>query len=371
MQGTEQQTDERLRNELADAIERHTQEIVSGWLDQVRRDAAAAHVPLTDLQDGIADYLKRLAALLRGRASIARVASSAWHDVASEHALTRIRLGFDVTQLVREIVALRRVTAHILREEGLLTTGGIELLIALVDEAMAASIQSYVDWRDYDARRVEAEHIGFITHELKNPIAVVAMASEQLCAQVSTPEQRRLCAMVERNISRIREMLEEVLAAERLQSGDTEIHATVFKVEELLRDALAPFKRRAEQKGVELVLEYDPATELVADRKLTLSATENLLDNAIKYTDHGTVRLQIEDEPAEVVFHVRDECGGLSEEQLAMIFEPFKRAHSSKPGTGLGLSITRQAIEAQGGTIQAESTGGGCHFWFSLPKRQH
>jgi signal transduction histidine kinase len=236
---------------------------------------------------------------------------------------------------------------------------------------MAASLQSYVDFRDYAARRIEAEHIGFLTHELKNPLGVVMMASEQLCEQAPSQEQRKLCEMIERSLGRLRRMIDEVLMAERLQAGATEARPIELTLEELFEDSLESFRRRAQDKHIDLVVELDPATELRADPNLTLSAVENLLDNAIKYTDAGTVTLQVEDSPTEVVFHVRDQCGGLSREQLNVIFEPFKRAHQAKPGTGLGLSITRRAVEAQGGTIHAESSPPGCHFWFTLPKPHH
>lgn len=366
-----QKSEECQRNQLADAIERRTTEIVARWLEHVRTEASAAHVPLTDLQDGISEYLRRLATLLRGEDPIARVAASAWSDIAKEHALTRVRLGFDVTQLVREIVTLRRLTAQIFREEGLLSFSAIELLTDLIDAAMAASLQSYVDFRDYAARRIEAEHIGFLTHELKNPLGVLMMASGQLCEQALSQEQRGLCNMIERSIGRLRTMIDEVLMTERLQAGALEPRPIDFTLEELLKGSLESFRRRAQEKHIALDVNFDIATELRADPNLTLSAVENLLDNAVKYTDSGAVRFDVDDDPAEIVFHVRDNCGGLSQEQLSVIFEPFKRAHQTKPGTGLGLSITRRSIEAQGGTIHAESSTAGCHFWFTLPKRHH
>src|SRR5262245_11666534 len=103
---------------LADALEQYISQIVERWLGRISQDAAAAQVPLTDLRDGIADYLHRLADLLRGSATIEGLAASAWADVASEHALTRVRLGFDVTQLFQELDMLRRITTQTLFERG-------------------------------------------------------------------------------------------------------------------------------------------------------------------------------------------------------------------------------------------------------------
>ncbi|HEX5059588.1 MAG TPA: HAMP domain-containing sensor histidine kinase [Kofleriaceae bacterium] len=236
---------------------------------------------------------------------------------------------------------------------------------------MEASVQSYVDYRDYEARRVEAEHIGFLTHELKNPIGVVMMAKDQLCETATSPEQRKLCDLMDRSLGRLRTIIDEVLTAERLQAGAMEAHLVDLTLEDLFADWLGALKRRAEAKHLALDLRFDPAVEIRADPNLTRLAVENLLDNAIKYSDEGTVSLEVDDKPDEVLFHVRDQCGGLTPQQLAVIFEPFKRAHETKPGTGLGLSITRSAVEVHGGAIHVESSGMGCHFWFSLPKRHH
>jgi signal transduction histidine kinase len=102
---------------------------------------------------------------------------------------------------------------------------------------------------------------------------------------------------------------------------------------------------------------------------LTASAVQNLVDNAVKFTDHGEVTFVVEPRDGDVVFHVRDSCAGIDEDDLRLIFEPFRRGHSGKAGTGLGLAIARHAVESQGGTIHVESTPGvGCHFWFILPK---
>ena len=77
----------------------------------------------------------------------------------------------------------------------------------------------------------------------------------------------------------------------------------------------------------------------------------------------------VEPRREDVVFHVRDSCSGISEEDLRLIFEPFRRGHSGKAGTGLGLAIARHAVEAQGETIHVESAAGvGCHLWFTLPR---
>lgn len=359
------------RDQLADLIERRAQDIVERWLDKVRADANAARVPITDLQDGISDYLDRLVQLLRGSKSLEGAGISAWSDVAREHALTRVRLGFDIVELFHELLVLRRVTLEILREENLLNTDLMDKVLQLIDGATMSSLRSYIDFHEFTARRMEAEHIGFLTHELKNPLGAVVMAMEQLRSEELSPTQRRLCQICDRNVDRIRHMIDEVLLTERLQVGEMESEPVEITLGELIGDAVEVFKQAAKDKHIELKATFDPALALRADPKLTLSATENLLDNAIKYTDNGEVTFEVEEQDNDVLFHVRDHCAGLSPEELRVIFEPFKRAHARKPGSGLGLAIARKAIETQGGTIHAESSANGCHFWFRLPRPHH
>jgi two-component system, OmpR family, sensor kinase len=195
---------------------------------------------------------------------------SSWVMIARQHALTRVKLGFDIDEMVREFFILRRVLFEVLEERrSRFTLGQAEL------------------------------------GELLGPI--VKAASE-----------------------------------------------------------------RAAPKGVQIDARYDPNTMLEVDLTLATSAVQNVVDNAAKFTDHGRVLVRVDDGPGEVTIHVFDECEGLSPEELATIFEPFKRGHSQKPGSGLGLAIARRAVEAHGKTIHAESTSAhGCHFWFGLPKASH
>jgi hypothetical protein len=360
------------RSELATVIENRAHEIVDRWLQQVRADAASASVPLTELQDGIADYLTRLAQLLRSDRALENGGTSAWNDIAREHAITRVRLGFDVTQLFHELVTLRRIITNVLDELGPLDGQQAKRLDELIDAAISASLVSYIDYRDYMTRRAEAEHIGFLSHELRNPLGAATLAAIQLRQQACSPEYEHLFELLDRSLERLRRMIDEALLAERLKIGEVESRPVDLKLQALIGDAIDVARRAAQQKDLELVTHCDPDLVLRVDPSLTLSALENLLDNAIKYSNAGKVALEIEEHADEIVFHVRDHCDGISPEEQRVIFEPFRRAHSTAPGSGLGLAIAPRAVEAQGGTIDVESRpDAGCHFWFKLPKTHH
>jgi len=374
MESVDRAHDREQREALAAAIERHTKEIVDRWLKRVRVDAAAENVPLTDLQDGVTDYLSRQADLLRSDDTLDKTPAHTWTDVARAHALNRVRLGFDVTQLFHELQMLRKITIDVLREHDVVSERGtqVERISQLSEAAINASIASYVAFRDFTARRTEAEHIGFLTHELRNPLSAAAMAASQLRRPDLNPEQMRLFAILDRSLDRLRRLIDEAMLTERLQAGEVESRPVDTTLGQLFGDSIDLFRSTANAKGLELDISFDPATHVRADRMLTMSALENLLDNAIKYTDQGEVSFAVDENSDEVVFHVRDSCAGLSEQELRVIFEPFRRVHPKRPGSGLGLAIARRAVEAQGGAIHAESViGVGCHFWFTLPKTHH
>src|SRR5205085_9619370 len=128
----------------------------------------------------------------------------------------------------------------------------------------------------------------------------------------------------------------------------------------------------AKSKGIAFTGRYEPSLEIHSDPTLVLSALQNVIDNAVKFTDRGHVHVVVEDQASEVLVHVYDNCEGLPSNAVSTLFEPFKRGHSAKAGTGLGLAIARRAVEAQGGRIGVDSSvERGCHFWMTFLKPTH
>jgi signal transduction histidine kinase len=361
---------------LAQSIERRRHDIEGRWLERVERTVANTdrHVPATDLRDAIGEYLRRLAQALRGGESIESGGTSAWADIAREHALTRVRLGFDVEQLISEFIILRRVLFEVAREDGVISDDMQgERLADLIDAAIATSVKSYTESRDHAARRVQAEHIGFLTHELRNPLATATLAAGRLRRKPElVAAESETLSMLDRSLNRLRGRIDAMLLTQRLDAHEVECRPIDTRLGPIMADATRGAELEASQKGIGFSAHYDPDLELHVDPGLTISAVQNVIDNAVKFTDHGRVELVADSLPDKALLHVRDNCDGLSAEEIKTIFQPFKRAHSGKAGTGLGLAIARRALEAQGGEIGAESgADGGCHFWLTLPKPRH
>lgn len=358
--------------ELGQLIRTKQSDIEQRWLHRVQTDVASqADVELTHLRNGIPDYLSSLAGILSGGGAGDTKAEGAaiWSDVAREHGITRVRLGFDIDELIHEFIVLRHEIGAVAAESGISMTSTEGVLADLIDAAIAESVRAYVDARDYELRRMQAENIGFLTHELRNPLAVAVQAA-QLIRQQGTPEQARALDALDRSHRRLLELIDSVLEAERLVAGKVEPRIVEVREGDILELATEAARKVARDKGLAFEVLGEPARRIHVDPDLTRSAIENLVDNAVKYTDSGRVEVAAEETATTWSVHVRDSCHGLSNEELRTIFEPFRRGRTSQKGSGLGLSIARRAIEAQHGSLQAESPGpSGCHFWITLPRR--
>lgn len=179
---------------LAEIIAANCAEIERRWLEQVQEHLVKTPgMEITQLRDGIPDYLQALVKLLSPGAGpeLGSNATAAWKDVAREHGITRVRIGFDISELVREFVILRHVIADIVDEQEGVERGPEALLADSLDAAISAAVQAYVDARDHQARRTQAENVAFLTHELRNPLSTAVLALAQLRKQ-GHPEQTLL-----------------------------------------------------------------------------------------------------------------------------------------------------------------------------------
>ena len=368
-------SDQRQRDALASVIDSQRDEIERRWLSAIAVHVARHSLNGSELRNSVPDYLVALVDALQRESSLEVSGAEAWAKIAREHAIARVRQGFNIEELVREFIILRQILFDLAREHAV-DGGHLSRLADLVESAIAIAVRSYVESRDYAARRVEAEHIGFVTHELRNPLTTAELMASKLRQKSTSPHapiESREVELLDRSLKRIHELLDGVLLVERLNADAVTAQTTALALGDLLSPVIDAATSVAASRGIALEAQFDRELTVQADPQLTASVLGNVLDNAVKYTDEGRVQLVAEASADEVVIHVYDNCLGISDEELATIFEPFRRgAHGGRPGTGLGLAIAKRAVEAQGGRIGADSASErGCHFWFTLPKAHH
>ncbi len=273
--------------------------------------------------------------------------------------------------LASPIVKLRHATARL--AEGDLTTRVTPSLGRRRDELTSLG-------RDFDfmAEQIEAlvtsqrTLLGDISHELRSPLARLSVALE-LARRRSGPEATDALDRIERESERLNEMIGRLLTLTRLDEGAAEATSAPVDLAALVESVAsdADFEARATDRSVECV-RLDPCT-VRGDEALLLSAVENVVRNAMRYTRAGTaVEIELRRAEREATLVVRDHGEGVPEAALGSIFRPFYRVADARDrrsgGVGLGLAIVERAIRLHGGSVRAaNASGGGLSVEIRLP----
>lgn len=202
-----------------------------------------------------------------------------------------------------------------------------------------------------------------VSHELRSPLARMSVALE-IAKQKSNGETAPVLQRIETESVRLNELISRLLTLSKLETGsqDFERHDINFRnlVEQVASDA--DFEANAVGKSVKIISADD--CRISGSEQLIRSAVENVLRNAVKYTNEGTtVEVSLKSETGKAILKVRDHGGGVPENELKNLFRPFYRLSESRErstgGTGLGLAIAEQAIKAHKGHIRAWNSDGG------------
>lgn len=226
-----------------------------------------------------------------------------------------------------------------------------------------------------ELRRMAAlqnEFIGNVSHEVRNPIFSVGGYLEALASASLNDQQRKFYAEKGlANLDRLNNLFNDLIEIARLEYREDLIKPTVFDLQELVDEVAEQLIPKAVEKGLELIAS-NPRHWVRADRNRMRQVLVNLVDNAIAYSDEGTVRCRFRKHLDKIRIEVVDTGRGIPEDHLEHIFERFYRVDPDRSrksgGTGLGLSIVKQILHAHGEAVHVESTAGrSTRFWFELP----
>lgn len=201
-----------------------------------------------------------------------------------------------------------------------------------------------------------------VSHELRSPLARLQAAlglARQRAGELAAPELDR----IERETERLDELIGQILSLTRLAAGGG-MHREAVDLAAVLDGVAQDAGFEAAQRGRRVTLTVDQALTVDGDPELLHRAVENVVRNAVHYTDEGTaVELALQREAGQALITVHDHGPGTGEQNLDRIFDPFFRASEARDrasgGYGLGLAIARRAIEAHGGAISASNASGG------------
>ena len=237
-----------------------------------------------------------------------------------------------------------------------------------------------------ERRRQEAEEasgrktrlLASASHDIRTPVNAINLMAEVIRRYAESPllaaEVPGLAQRLQANAVSLSGLLGEVLDISSFDSGRVEIRCSEFSLNELLTETSHRLRPMAEAKGLRLITELpEPPLQLRADKVKLARVVNNLLGNAIKFTEQGSVTLSAERTPQDgALIRVRDTGLGIAPENLESVFGEFTqmpgRVHGADDGWGLGLAICRRLVKLMDGSIAVDSTlGCGTVFTVSMP----
>jgi signal transduction histidine kinase/ActR/RegA family two-component response regulator len=227
------------------------------------------------------------------------------------------------------------------------------------------------------ASRAKSEFVSRMSHELRTPLNAIIGFAELLEAETLSPSHKNYVNLINESGKHLLELINAVLDHAKIEAGGMTLEKIALDFRATIEAVKTIVSERASSKGLEFIASIDPQLPhfVFGDPTRLRQILINLLVNAVKFTEQGSVELRVAREESHIVFSVRDTGIGMDTAALSRLFKSFSQADDSVTrkygGTGLGLMISKELIEAMGGSIEVESAPGvGTVFWFWLPLQE-
>ena len=229
-----------------------------------------------------------------------------------------------------------------------------------------------------EATEMKSMFLANMSHEIRTPMNAIIGLSHLALKTPLNAKQRDYVSKVHNAGTSLLSIINDILDFSKIEAGKLDIEATDFRLDEVISSVTTLTAQKAHDKGLEFLAHVSPAIpeQLLGDPLRLGQILTNFVNNAVKFTEHGEIRLDIEQVErtggkVQLKFAVRDTGIGMTREQSAKLFQPFTQADMSTTrkhgGTGLGLTICRRLVELMGGRVWLESeAGAGSTFFFTV-----
>ena len=327
-------------------------------------------VPLVNPVDGSLSMLRLGYDETQIRHDIATIYQRSGYFVAIYMGLTLLVVGLFGRKLVLPLERLRDEAEQIAagNHTGQFNSGTKITEVAALAEHLEIMRQALLSARDaaLQAAGAKGEFLANMSHEIRTPMnGIIGMIGLALRTEL-TPQQREFLGMANSSADALLRIVNDILDFSKIEARKLELDYAPFKLRESFGDTLKLLGGHTHEKGLELMLQVDPETpdDLMGDIGRLNQVIINLVGNAIKFTQHGEIVVQVKPESMDenqVCLHiaVSDTGIGISPDKQQLIFEAFAQIDASSTrkfgGTGLGLSISSRLVELMGGQLSLES----------------
>jgi signal transduction histidine kinase/DNA-binding NarL/FixJ family response regulator len=212
--------------------------------------------------------------------------------------------------------------------------------------------------------RFKEEFLATMSHEIRTPLSALTGFTHQLSQTNTTSEQKQMINTITMAGQHLLSIVNDVLDLSRIETGKLVFNQQPFSVYNEVNDVVLLMQQKAKEKNIAIITDTNTIkNNLVLGDALRLrQILINIVGNAIKFTEKGSVRLSVHvNEPDDFVFRISDTGIGIPADKITSLFNPYQQAENIEKtygGTGLGLAITKKMVELQGGTIQLNSEQG-------------
>ncbi|MFC2174487.1 ATP-binding protein [archaeon] len=232
--------------------------------------------------------------------------------------------------------------------------------------AMDDLTDSYEKLKGLD--ELKSDFVTNVSHELRTPLTTLGLTFDLLEKEKNPGKRREMMEMLHRNTRRLQDTVDTILDFSVIESGKASLEKKRFSLSSLANEVVKAEGPKAEVKGVSLEVNVPKGLFVTGDRRWLARAFTNLVDNAVKFTDKGYVRVSAKRQKSYILVSVKDSGKGISKKDLPKIFNKFIKLETHVPGSGVGLWATQKVVERQGGKIWVESKKGkGTEMFFTIP----